>query len=112
MSDLTLKGFSDGQYVDRFRLRDKLYQEDAITMGGMAILSNFPAADVVPVRHGHWEFEDDENMSWCTKAICTSCKQVVADNADLTQTWGKRLFLHDNLYCPRCGAKMDGGQDE
>lgn len=75
-------------------------------------LQAIPAADVVKVRHGHWEFEDDENMSWCTKAICTSCKQVVADNADLTQTWGKRLFLHDNLYCPRCGAKMDGGQDE
>lgn len=75
-------------------------------------IESVPAADVVAVRHGSWQFESDENMSWCTKAICTSCKQVVADNADLTQTWGKGLFLHDNLYCPRCGAVMDGGQDE
>lgn len=49
MSDLTPKGFSDGQYVDRYLLRDKLYAEDAITMKGVAILNNFPAADVVEV---------------------------------------------------------------
>lgn len=50
MSDLTPKGFSNGQYVDRFRLRDKLYQEDAITMKGVAILNEFlAAADVVEV---------------------------------------------------------------
>ena len=47
MSDLTPKGFSDGQYVDRYLLRDKLYAEDAITMKGVAILNKFPAADVV-----------------------------------------------------------------
>lgn len=52
MSDLTPKGFSNGQYVDRYLLRDKLYAEDAITMKGVAILNNFPAADVVDVRHG------------------------------------------------------------
>lgn len=75
------------------------------------VIRSLSPADVVEVRHGRWQFEIDENMSWCTKAICTSCKQVVADNADLTQTWGKGLFLHDNLYCPNCGAKMDGGQD-
>lgn len=49
MSDLTPKGFSNGQYVDRYLLRDKLYAEDAITMKGVAILNNFPAADVVEV---------------------------------------------------------------
>lgn len=47
MSDLTPKGFSNGKYVDRFLLRDKLYEEDAITMGGVAILNNFPAADAI-----------------------------------------------------------------
>lgn len=83
-----------------------------VECSAITLIKNIPAADVVEVRHGHWEFEDDENMSWCTKAICTSCKQVVADNVDLTQTWGKRLFLHDNLYCPRCGAKMEGGKNE
>lgn len=67
---------------------------------------------LVEVRHGHWEFEDDDCVTWCTKAICSSCKQTVALNADLAQDWGKRLFLKDNLFCAKCGAKMDGGQGE
>lgn len=76
------------------------------------ILDDIPTADVTEVRHGRWEFEDDDYVTWCTKAICSSCKQTVALNADLAQDWGKRLFLKDNLFCPKCGAKMDGGQDD
>lgn len=49
MSDLTPKGFSNGQYVDRYLLRDKLYAEDAITMKGVVILNEFPAANVVEI---------------------------------------------------------------
>lgn len=74
-------------------------------------LEAVPAEDVKEIKHGRWQFEIYENMPWCTKAICTSCKQVVANNEDLTQTWGKDLFLRDNLYCSRCGAVMDGGYD-
>lgn len=70
-----------------------------------------PAADVEEVRHGQWIFQDDECMSWCTKAICGSCKQTVAFNADLAQDWGKKLFLKDNPRCAKCGAKMIGGQN-
>ena len=70
-----------------------------------------PAADVVKVRHGQWIFQTYEYMPWCTKAICSSCKQTIANNADLSQDWGKRLFLKDNLFCAKCGAKMDEGQE-
>lgn len=49
MSDLTPKGFSNGQYVDRYLLRDKLYAEDAITMKGVVILNEFPVANVVEI---------------------------------------------------------------
>ena len=83
---------------------------------------SLPAADVVEVRHGRWEFEVYDRMKWCTKAICSSCKRTIANNADLTQDWGKRLFLKDNQFCAKCGAKMDakytnvpskdGGQDD
>lgn len=63
MSDLTPKGFSNGKYVDSYLLRDKLYAEDAITMKGVAILNEFPAADVVEVRHGRWVNERQEGLS-------------------------------------------------
>lgn len=86
MSDLTPKGFSNGQYVDRFLLRDKLYAEDAITMKGVAILNEFPAADVAPVRHGHF----GKHTSPFT-APCSEC------GTSLNTYWH---------YCPICGADL------
>lgn len=49
--------------MDRFLLRNKLYAEDAITMGGIAIINNFPAADVVelPCRIG--------DTVWCIRSF-------------------------------------------
>lgn len=95
MSDLTPKGFSNGQYVDRFLLRDKLYQEDAITMKGVVILNNFPAADVVEVRRGQWIYEPGHIPH------CSECGRY-SDDADTGEA----------VCCPFCGAKMDGGQDD
>ena len=90
---------------------DKITEiEKAVLTGVKLYVERIPAADVAEVRHGHWEFETYDSMTWCTKAICSSCKQTIANNADLTQDWGKRLFLKDNLFCANCGAKMDEGQ--
>ena len=47
------------------------------------------AADVAPVRHGHWD-EGHEMMT------CTNC----CEQFDL-------YFKNDFNYCPNCGAKMD-----
>lgn len=50
-----------------------------------------PAADVVEVRHSHW---NEEGLS----LVCADCG------------W---MQYHDIPYgyCPNCGAKMDGGRD-
>lgn len=37
------------EYIEREALRDALYDADAITMSGVKILNQFPAADVAPV---------------------------------------------------------------
>ena len=39
------------EYIEREALRDALYDADAITMNGVKILNQFPAADVAPVVH-------------------------------------------------------------
>ena len=39
------------EYIDKEALRDALYGADAITMNGVKILNQFPAADVAPVVH-------------------------------------------------------------
>ena len=63
-----------------------------------------PAADVVEVRHGRWEHNDDgygcEDLWWCS-----ACKEEFV----LIE-----VTPRDNgyYYCPHCGAKMDGGADD
>lgn len=59
-----------------------------------------PAADVSPVVHGKWYGND-----------CTVCKlpwnyNMVQDADD----WG--YFDPMPEYCPNCGARMDGGDND
>lgn len=54
-------------------------------------INSIPAADVAPVVHGRWE-------NFRGKPRCSQCKAV----------WPEDYFGHN--YCPRCGAKMDGGK--
>lgn len=55
-------------------------------------LEAIPAADVVEVRHGRWKL-----------GICQEC----------LFDWSKvSLYANVPNYCPSCGAKMDGGQDD
>ena len=61
------------------------------------MVSRFPAADVAPVRHAMWEVvvgsDGKEHM------VCTGCRK----QQDLTGVFS---------YCPNCGCRMDGGDDE
>ena len=87
------------EYIEREALRDALYDADAITMNGVKILNQFPAADVAPIRHGRWI-----GIPLCGSDDC-ECSEC-----------GNWCNIHVNLcgeaiqkYCPYCGAKMDGG---
>ena len=66
-----------------------------------AEIVNTPTIEAEPVRHGEWL--PDENFS--LNRICSSCKKKiwVPTNYD-----GEILFN----YCPNCGAKMKGANDE
>lgn len=59
-------------------------------------VENFPAADVAPVKHGKWIYEEIENslLFWLNCSVCgwKSLDQSVS------------IAYH---YCPNCGAKMD-----
>lgn len=58
------------------------------------IIEELPAADVAPVRHGRWTRIDYHD------ARCSEC--------------GHKTYYPDriSLYCPECGARMDGGADQ
>ena len=60
------------------------------------------AADVAPVRHGLWEARaiprSDPDGDWIALEYhCSLCN---------------RLEYRKENYCPNCGAKMDGVDDE
>ena len=61
-------------------------------------ISELPAADVVPVRHGRWV--EKEKYTFGIMYDCSLCEDRILDNG------------HPWNYCPNCGAKMDGGDSD
>lgn len=62
-----------------------------------AVLS-VPAADVVPVVHGRWEFLGPNMLNRdCMCGTCSVCKV-------------RSKYIVNTGLCPNCGAKMDGGE--
>ena len=96
------------EFIDREAALKAIYTSTAPALEVKAM----PAADVKPVVRGKWIFEEYEIASWCTKAICSSCKKTVANNSDLAHDWGQKIFLHDYQFCPKCGAEMEGRKDD
>lgn len=80
------------EYIDREAIRNRLYDADAIAMNGVAMLNNFPAADVEEVKHGRWI--EQSAPRWKTW-YCSECKTLGSPH------WKR---------CPVCEAKMDGGK--
>ena len=71
-------------------------EEDVVDM-----LNSIPAADVVEVRHGRWHrFLKGSNSSYGILSEAFQC--IIC----------KESFWNKSNYCPSCGAKMDGGQDD
>ena len=82
------KAIGMDDYIKREALRDALYDADAITMNGVKILNQFPAADVEPVKHGRW-IQQPLNGTHIWR--CSKCETIGSPQ------WN---------YCPKCGAKM------
>ena len=64
------------------------------------VLRNLPSAAVQPVRHGHWIEHICELFPAEGTVECSECHEH------------ESIFLVNDKYCPNCGAKMDGEQNE
>ena len=75
--------------------------DDAYEQGwddALCCLEHIPAADVAPVVHGRWV--EQEKYTFGTMYDCSICGDRILDNG------------HSWNYCPNCGCRMDGGDDE
>ena len=85
------------EYIDREAALMKLMQ-DGCSAKNLQSISDMPAADVAPVRHGRWEEASDGDgivCPFCRTDFCT----IIYDTEYFN-------------YCPNCGAKMDGTVEE
>ncbi len=92
------------EYIDKKALLDEICRDNCErSYNGTChncrmteTIADFPAADVVPVRHGRWIKPvpgDGENY-------CSVCKAG--------QPWFYGYGYFEPDYCPNCGARMDG----
>lgn len=83
------------EYIERAQLLknigyDEKRRADVLPGSTFDIILKEPAADVAEVRHGKFNFLQ-EDMVWCYCGVCSVCRNYV-------QAWN---------YCPNCGARMD-----
>ena len=89
------------EYIDRGTAIAKLTalevtEPNATMTSAKRLLADMPAADVAPVVHGVWVCVN--KIDPISGYRCSKCRRRVG--FDLTP------------YCPNCGAKMDGGDND
>lgn len=98
------------EYIKRDEVLSKFNIDDMMNVNGTLIslqdaretISNFPAADVAPVRHGKWVHSHYENCSEQFEIVkCSCCGH---------EAYAMAFYVRDGNYCPSCGAKMDGAE--
>lgn len=90
---------------DRLGLGEHSIVERVFSDGVRTIIAGIPVADVAPVVHGRWIEQEDPMLD--VYYTCSACKEdFYIETTGYTE---KDLFLY--TYCPNCGAKMDGGNE-
>lgn len=109
------------EYIDRDKLRELLLniEKDLIKENGYYDIftkgfgdcvwqvENFPAADVVEIKHGYWINEPPYRTidgRYLKAQVCSSCDAYFVSDANKPYS--------NHPYCSECGAKMDGEYNE
>ena len=93
---------AEKEYIEREALVERLKKEECDCEWLWTIL-DIPAADVAPVKHGHWkkgkgyERPTENGFVHDDKYICDCCGWGCCCETKL-----------DFNFCPNCGAKMGG----
>ena len=94
------------EYIDRDAALREIERREARMVGDKRVsvdamksfIKNRPATDVAPVVYGRGI--EQEKYTFGTMYDCSICGNRILDNG------------HSWNYCPNCGAKMDGGDND
>lgn len=73
----------------------------------IVIPKDTPAADVAPVVHGEWHYNEngrDFGLGAWACSCCGTCNHNIPGNPNMNP-----YIWSGSKFCPECGAKMDGG---
>ena len=97
-------------YDDKKNILDRFYTHDAGYEEAIDNVDDWmdaqPVVDAVEVVHGHWV-----SLTECANAgvYCSVCNKKVYKE---DYAWCNRKNKLRSNYCPNCGAKMDGGNED
>lgn len=96
------------EYIEREAVRNALYDADAITMKGVAILNQFPAADVVEVSEMK-EFAEDVVYQFGYKINCADGRLYLSSGGLSTLEWAFSILgWPDPKSFPEGECEWDG----
>ena len=92
------------QFAEYIAIGDKRFVEGMLHYRKIVLdaIDNAPAVAAAPAVHGKWQF--DSGVDYCWK--CTECNHTAPSCSGHSDSQDK------TLYCPYCGALMDGGEGE
>lgn len=92
------------KYIDAGQAAEIIGAQLGVPLSEMVdIMGNVPAVDVAPVKHGEWigteadGYDDCGNLNYDLWE-CSECREEHNGDCDSL-----------SIFCPNCGAKMDGG---
>lgn len=76
--------------------------EDCEYQDCINFINEVKATDVQPIKHGRWDFQGYQLFK------CTNCTKIYTQEQleDIGENWAFPNF------CPNCGARMDGEQND
>lgn len=94
------------EYIEKSALLRSLKSSGTASDFALYKISNFPTADVEPVVHGEWHYNEngrDFGLGAWGCSCCDTCNHNIPGNPNINP-----YIWSGSKFCPNCGAKMDG----
>lgn len=91
-------------------MNNDLISRSALLEKILDVVETFSPVDAEPVRHGEWIYDPNANDFGIGGYICGVCS-AKNNNLPYKAVINPQIFV-GSRFCPNCGAKMDGGNEE